>query len=408
MNELLDTLRRAPDIEAPNLFATDASDRLVLDEAAGALAVAAPGDVVVIGDRYGALTLGAADAYGLSGIRSHQDRLVGERALALNAGRAGLSDRYVSLPLGEQLLAGARVVLLQLPRGLVELDEVADAVARWADPEVVLFGGGRIKHLSRAMNDTLGDHFAEVHASLARQKSRVLVARGARRAPDAVPYPVQVPNPELGLIVAAHGGAFAGATLDIGTRFVLGFLDRALAQVAANDAAANFAAANDAAANEAATTTAATAIDLGCGTGIIAARLAQRHPALRVIATDQSAAAVGSARATMLANGLAERVEVVRDDALSQQADGSAALIVCNPPFHVGSSVHTGVALGLFREAGRVLRPGGLLLTVFNSHLGYRPDLRRLVGPTEVWGQNSKFTVTASVRNRTSVSALGL
>ncbi|PPF85196.1 SAM-dependent methyltransferase [Subtercola sp. Z020] len=378
MYELLDTLRRDPDIEAPNLFASDTADRLVLDEAAGALSAAGPGEVVVIGDRYGALTLGAADAYALSGIRSHQDRLVGEIALAQNAERAGLSDRFVSLPLGEELLTGARVVLLQLPRGLVELDEIADAIARWADPGVVLFAGGRIKHLTRAMNDTLAVHFDDVRASLARQKSRVLVARGARRPVDAVPYPVLVPNAELGLVVAAHGGAFAGATLDIGTRFVLEFVDRAVETVQGLGPDA-------------------TAIDLGCGTGIIAARLAERHPGLRVLATDQSAAAVASASATMRANGLDDRVRVVRDDGLSNQADRSAALIVCNPPFHVGSAVHTGVALALFREAGRVLRPGGLLVTVFNSHLAHRSELQRLVGSSEVWGQNPKFTVIASI-----------
>jgi 16S rRNA (guanine1207-N2)-methyltransferase len=59
-----DDLRRFPDVEAPNLFAVDASDRLILDEAADALAAAEPGEVVVIGDRYGALTLGAAALHG--------------------------------------------------------------------------------------------------------------------------------------------------------------------------------------------------------------------------------------------------------------------------------------------------------------------------------------------------------
>ncbi|RFA12788.1 SAM-dependent methyltransferase [Subtercola boreus] len=385
MYELFETLRRSPDIEAPNLFASDASDRLVLDEAAGMLAASSAGEVVVIGDRYGALTLGAAAEFGLAGIRTHQDRLVGEQALARNAEAAGLADRYLPLPLTEELLSGARVVLLQLPRGLAELDELADAIARYAHPEVVVFGGGRIKHLTHAMNDTLAVHFSEVHASLARQKSRVLVARGARRPVDALPYPKREHNAELGLTVAAHGGVFAGVGLDIGTRFVLEFLERAVGEVTA----------------ALPTERSLTAIDLGCGTGIIAAVLARRFPSLTVIASDQSAAACSSASETMAANGLAG-VQVVRDAGLALQPDASADLIVCNPPFHVGSSVHTGVALALFRDAGRVLRPGGLLLTVFNSSLAYQPDLRRLVGPTRVWGQNTKFSVTASTRSAVS------
>ena len=56
------------------------------------------GSVVVIGDEYGALTLGAADA-GATGIRVHQDSLAGERALEANARTAGLGETFRSLPL---------------------------------------------------------------------------------------------------------------------------------------------------------------------------------------------------------------------------------------------------------------------------------------------------------------------
>ncbi|MEF2977945.1 class I SAM-dependent methyltransferase [Subtercola sp. YIM 133946] len=495
MNEFdfdFETLRRWPDIEAPNLFASDASDRLILDEAAEALTDIDGRHVVVIGDRYGALTLGAAARFGLSGIRVHQDALSGEQALAANAervgfgtprasgtnapdavtgtatGTAGGTDAiatatgapgsttgtpgttsgtpgtatgttstsgtpgaavYENLPLDEPLLAAARVVLLQLPRSLAELDEIADAIARFAAPDVVVYAGGRLKHLSIAMNDVLRARFAEVHASRARQKSRALIASGVRRPTDARPYPRLDRNAELGLTIAAHGGAFAGTTLDIGTRFLLTFLDRLdlptdppttpTTRAAAAAAAATPTAptpvtipttptaptpvttpTTPSAPDPVTTPTAATpvAIDLGCGTGIIAAVLATQHPALHVIATDQSYAATSSARATMAANDLGERVTIVRDNGLALQPDASADLIVCNPPFHVGSSVHTGAALAMFRDAGRVLRPGGRLLTVFNSHLGYQADLRRSVGDTRMLGQNPKFTVTLSTR----------
>ncbi|MFP5394509.1 MAG: hypothetical protein ACLGI6_24040, partial [Gammaproteobacteria bacterium] len=57
-------LRRYPDIEAENLFAHDAADRLLLDTAAEALAGCAPGRLAVVGDDYGALALGAAAGHG--------------------------------------------------------------------------------------------------------------------------------------------------------------------------------------------------------------------------------------------------------------------------------------------------------------------------------------------------------
>jgi 16S rRNA (guanine1207-N2)-methyltransferase len=100
----------------------------------------------------------------------------------------------------------------------------------------------------------------------------------------------------------------------------------------------------------------------------------------------------------MEANGVAERVTVVCDDGLESQPNASVELVLLNPPFHVGATVHEGIAARLFEDAARVLAPGGELWTVFNSHLGYRPQLSRIVGPTRQVARNAKFTVTVSVR----------
>ncbi|MBF6226399.1 class I SAM-dependent methyltransferase [Nocardia abscessus] len=372
VEDVLSRLRRYPDVEALNLYAVDAADRLMLDVAADALATADSGKVAIVGDAYGALTLGAIAGHDLRDVRVHQDLLTGELALANNARVAGLSDRYTAHPLGAGLLRGAQVVLLRLPRVLAGLAEVADAIARYADPAVEVFAGGRDKYLTKAMNDVLAQSFSEVRASRGRQKSRTLLVAGPKPVADQ-PFPVRDRLDELGLEVVAHGAAFSGARLDIGTRFLLEHLK--LMKPDARDA-----------------------IDLGCGTGILAVALATARPGIKVTATDQSAAAVASARATAEANGVADRVCVVRDDAMSTAADNSADLVLCNPPFHVGAAVHTGSAIKMFAETGRVLRPGGELWTVYNSHLNYRAVVERMVGRTEVVGRNRKFTVTRSVR----------
>ncbi|MET3509084.1 MULTISPECIES: class I SAM-dependent methyltransferase [Plantibacter] len=383
-----DALRRFPDHEAPNLFAVDATDRLLLDEAAEALAgrVPTPAEIVVVGDAYGALTLGAIALLGATDVRVHQDAAVGERALAANAERLGVDGGFRNLPLGEELFSGASLVLLQLPKHLEALHEIAAAVARWSAADVRLLAGGRVKHLTPAMNEVLGRSFSTVTASLARQKSRVLRAsgpvtpavEGERDEADTTvsTTPRAEHHADICLTIAATGAAFAGTKLDIGTRFLL----EALPEIAPD---------------------ARTAIDLGCGTGVLAVSLAIARPELAVIATDQSAAAVASTTATIAANDdadrrLAERITVLRDDGLSMQPDASADLIVLNPPFHSGTTVHTGVAHDLFAEAARVLQPGGTLAVVWNSHLGYRAALERLVGPTTQLARNQKFTVTIS------------
>ena len=369
-------LRRWPDVEGENLFASDAADRLIAEVARDALAALgdSAGGLVIVGDAYGALTLAAA-AGGARGIRVHQDPLTGEQALAANAAALGLADAYTQHPLDADLVRGARVVLLRLPRSLDALDEITTMVAEHAHPEVVVYAGGMLKHMSMAMNDVLGAAFGSVTASLARQKARVLTAERPHPVADLRTgrWPERAYDDELGVWVCAHGAAFAGTAIDIGTRFLLSVVD---------DAAPD----------------ARTAIDLGCGTGVLATTLAIRRPELRVIATDQSVAAVASATATAAANGVADRVAVVRDDGLSAQPDASADLIVLNPPFHIGSAVHTGVAHRMFADAARVLAPGGELWTVWNSHLGYRAALERTVGPTRQIARNAKFTVTASRR----------
>src|ERR671929_62718 len=173
---VLGRLRREPDVEAPDLVAVDATDRLLLDEAADLLAAAGPGGVAVVDDSYGALTLGAVAA-GARDVRVHQDLLVGELALARNAERTGLTGTYRSLPLGRGLADGARLVLAKAPKSLDALRELTEVVASSAAPDVTLLVGGRVKHMTRAMNDVLGLGFTDVHATLARQKSRGLVAR---------------------------------------------------------------------------------------------------------------------------------------------------------------------------------------------------------------------------------------
>jgi 16S rRNA (guanine1207-N2)-methyltransferase len=365
-----DQLRREPDVEAPDLVAVDATDRLLLDEAAGALAVD-PDRVVVVDDSHGALTLGAVVLHGAVDVRVHQDLLVGELALAANAERTGQTGSYRSLPLTPELVRGARVVLAKAPKSLDALRELAEVVAAGADPAVTLYVGGRLKHMTRAMNDVLGDCFTDVSATLARQKSRVLVARGPR--PVTPSFPRCREHADLGVTLCAHGAAFAGAKVDRGTRALLAALPQA-----APDATS--------------------AVDLGCGTGLLAVALATARPEVTVLATDQSAAAVASAEATLAANGLTGRVQVRRDDAAASIPDGSMDLVVCNPPFHLGVAVHTGVAERLFAAAARVLRPGGEFWCVYNSHLPHRDTLRRLVGPTRQVSRDPVFTVAVSTR----------
>jgi len=380
--------------------AVDAADRLLLDEAAPWLRGVGPDAVSVVDDRYGALTLGAALLAGAAAddatrapagaqkdgaagapqgsVRVHQDACTAEAALDANAAALGMTGAYARHGLDGALLAGARVVLLRLPRGLAALRDVAEHVAREAGPDVVLLAGGRVKHMTHAMNDVLAESFGDVRASLARGKSRVLVASSPRPVRDDLTYPETSDLPDVGLRVVAFGAAFAGAGLDLGTRFLLEQLDAPDGRLPGTEPR--------------------DVVDLGCGTGLLAAWAARRWPGARVVAADRSDAAVRSAALTATANGVGDRVRTVRDDAGATLADASADVVLLNPPFHDGAALRTDAAHRMFATAGRVLRPGGALWCVWNSHLRYRPALERAVGPTTQVARGPRFTVTRSLR----------
>lgn len=172
-----------------------------------------------------------------------------------------------------------------------------------------------------------------------------------------------------------------------------------------------------------------TAADLGGGTGLLTAALLRSHPEYHVIATDRSAVAVRSAKATLRRNGCeplldglvedgdqgeaitrrngfepadnragAARYEVRQDHALFQQPDASLDLIVCNPPFHSEASVSTALSEFLFGKRRARCARAASCLRFSTRTLEHRRALQRLVGPTEQLGRNQKFTVTRTVR----------
>ena len=346
----------------------DPVDGILLREA---ILVHSTGPVAVLDDQSGALALGMVEEWGAESVRVHCDTLTDERAVRETV--RGLASVQLVPELGPDLLAGVGLVVLRLPKSLSALDEIAEAVARWADPGVQLLAGGRVKHMNRGMNEVLGRHFGSVRGSLGAQKSRVLLA--AEPAPPAEPrYPVSAFDAELELTVCAHGAAFAGPAVDLGTRFLLSLQD-------------------------AFPTSPGLVVDLGCGTGVLAVCAARTRPGATVLALDESQAAVLSATATARANGVGDRVQVRRASLLEGVSDASVDLVLCNPPFHRGNTRDSAVAFEMFDDAARALAPSGELWAVYNSHLPYLRTLRRLVGRTDVVAQNPGYTVTRSVRS---------
>ena len=135
-------------------------------------------------------------------------------------------------------------------------------------------------------------------------------------------------------------------------------------------------------------------LDLCSGSGALAIRAAARDPSRVVVAVDVSRRAVLTIRLNAALNGV--RVRAVRGDLLDAVAGERFDAIVSNPPY-VPAATEELPARGLARawDAGRDgrallericvgaaqhLNPGGVILLVHSSLLGYEPTAQALGG----------------------------
>lgn len=136
------------------------------------------------------------------------------------------------------------------------------------------------------------------------------------------------------------------------------------------------------------------AFDIGTGTGVLAALLAQRGVA-RIVATDQDPRALACAAENLARLGLDGRVAVTAADLFPS---GRAPLIVCNPPWlpgRAGSSLERAVydpdsrmLMGFIAGLADHLEPGGegwLILSDLAENLGLR-SRAQLLGAIDLAG----------------------
>ena len=377
----------------------DALDRLIVHDAAEN-APNVPGDILVLDDRSGALTAwacgwieGRSRVFVRSVSRAHaaEARAAARRRGELNDRLLIAGDDSPALDLGSFLTEhnfSGSLALGRLPKSLAALEENARFLARHAhtmDREMTLVLGGATKHMTRSMNDALRAGFGEVRGLRGKGKFRSLYASAPG---ESVAPPLARRSAWSSGELVAYGGVFSGAKADRG--------GEALAR--------------------AATTRIATAterglaplrvLDLGCGNGMLSLAMcetaARGGGKLSLTATDIDLDAVRSTRATLTpySGQPGIDVRVAWDDAAAGEPSESADLVLLNPPFHDGTRVDATLVEPLVESALRLLKPGGELLLVHNSHLRYRALLDRRFATTREVSRNRTFTVLSAMKER--------
>lgn len=353
-------LQRAHHDPTEPLRAWDAADELVLAHLAD---IGASGDRwLVVGDAHGAL------ATALSSHRpaSWTDSVVTMAATRANLARNGIDPAAVDLvPSTSAPTDPLDVVVVKVPRTLAVLEDELRRLRPLLHEGSVVVGAGMTKDVHRSTIAAFEEAVGPTPTSLARKKARLLLA-SFDPSLEALPAPVPLrwSTPE-GVAVTGLAGVFSASSLDAGSRLLLAHLP---------DLEAG-----------------SVVVDLGCGTGVVAATVAHRHPGVALVCCDESFRAVAATGQTVRA--VAPDAEVHATDVLDGVADASADVVLCNPPFHAGGARTSSVAHRMFAESARVLRPGGSLTVVGNRHLGHHVTLRRWFHDVTVVGSDPRFVV---------------
>lgn len=354
------TLRRAHHDTAQPLRAWDAADEYALhhlhEERIG-------GDhLLVVNDAFGALGVALAPTRPVSWSDS---------CVSMGATRANLAindldpDLVHLLPSTADPTGSVDVAIVKIPRTLAFLEDELRRLRPHLHAASVVIGAGMTRAVHRSTIATFESIIGPTPTTRARKKARLLLAT---LDPDLRPGPSPVParwSTDEGITVTAWPNAFSATGLDHGTRLLL--------------------------ANLPTPAPGATVVDLACGTGVIGATLACRHPEIHLVCCDESHQAVASARATVEA--VTPRASFHVTDVLDGIADRAADLVLLNPPFHAGGARTTTVARRMFAEAARVLHAGGELRIVANRHLGHHAALKRWYTDVEVVASDPHFVV---------------
>ncbi|AZK93042.1 MULTISPECIES: methyltransferase [Streptomyces] len=364
-------LTRFPEDPRDPLRAWDAADEYLLRHLAEQ-GTDLSGELVVLGDRWGALTVS------LAAHRPVQitDSFLGQRATAVNLARNGATE-------GAAVLRSVRdtpperidVLLVRVPKSLALLEDQLHRLAPAVHEGTVVVGTGMAAEIHTSTLKLFERIIGPTRTSLAVRKARLIFCTPDLSLPRTPgPWPLRYDLPDdigvmAGRTVTNHAGVFCADRLDIGTRFFLGRLPVPRGPVHV--------------------------VDLGCGNGVVGTAAALAGPEASVTFVDESFSAVASAEATYRDNvpGGGGAAAFTVGDGLSGLADSSADLVLCNPPFHSHRATTDTTARRMFTDARRVLRPGGELWVVGNRHLGYHVTLRRIFGGCEVVAGHPKFVV---------------
>ncbi|MEN8170629.1 MAG: methyltransferase [Pseudomonadota bacterium] len=366
-------LSRLPKRKGELLRAWDAADEYLLNTLVEQSLLHTGSRILIVNDSFGAL------AVALSRYRpqSLSDSWLCHAATKMNLQANTLEEQSVelfdSLNVPARQQAALDLILIKVPKTLALLEDELIRLAPLLTEKTQVIVAGMVKALPSSVWKMLERLWGPTTTSLAKKKAKLIFVKPEHQ--DSVgesPYPVCYSLEGTTHRICNHANVFSRDSLDIGTRLFLQHLPENIGDKVV--------------------------VDLGCGNGVVGLIAAERNPQARLHFVDESFMAVASARENFSHNLGEERVvHFYVGDALSDFDKASADIILCNPPFHQGSTVGGQIARRMFQQSRQVLREGGELWVIGNRHLGYHKVLSKIFGNSEQIASNAKFVIMRAV-----------
>jgi 16S rRNA (guanine1207-N2)-methyltransferase len=365
------SLGRQPYDHDPALQAWSAADTLL---ARWALETAPAGDRlhVVYNDAFGALsTLLVGNGKTVAQI---SDSCLTQRCTLWNLEANNLpSDTLflldsLTIPAGAPQAENTPQVLFRLPRSHALLEFQLHQIRSILPVGAVLAASAMVKDIHTSTLEIFERVLGPTVTDLADQKARLIRTTVEARPAVKPPFPSVFSVPSLGIRLVNHASVFSRDELDGGTALLL----RHFPKIGRGPK---------------------TIVDLGCGNGILGLAAARRDPEADVYCVDESFMAVWSAREGFRLNELGGRGSFLTGDGLEDFDPSSVDLILCNPPFHYQNAQTLAIALTMFDQARKVLKPSGELWVVANRHLGHHKSLAERFSQVQTAALDDKFIV---------------
>ena len=316
--------------------------------------------ILICCDHFGALSCGLEDF----APATYTDSYVSAMAIKLNS-----EGRILPLSQLAQVDGIYDYILIQIPKNLSYFEDILAHLTKHLSPGSKIICGAMVKHLSTGSFDLLNRIIGVTTTSLAQKKARLVFA-SFEKSPLESPYPLEVSIEGFEKKFTHHSNLFSREKLDIGTRFFLDHLPKGEFQ---------------------------TILDLGCANGVIGIKAKMLNPAAQIIFSDDSAMAILSSQKNYdIFFPDSARFEWTNcfENGEAQSVD----LVLCNPPFHQQNTVGDFIAQAMFKDAYKVLKKGGLIRVIGNSHLGYQMKLKSMFGNSRIIATNSKFMIIDAVK----------